>query len=146
MLVLFVAIVFSPTQMFGGQRDPTALAGIKKIYIEYVPTGDRDPQRESLTRELTKVGFEIVADRLRADVTLTILPQVEVVVDGDGSIPQKSIFTYELARPNGTVVWKHRVKFVSRRTLADDCDFAAAKMAAKLAKDKEDSVRKAAHK
>ncbi len=43
----------------------------------------------------------------------------------------------ELALANNTVVWKHRVKFVSRRNLAEDCDYAAVKMAAKLLKGKE---------
>ena len=119
-ILIVIGTFLSPNHILAGQHDATALAGIKTIYIEWTPTTDRDRTRESLTRELTKVGFEIVADRLHADVILTIRPQVEVVVDGDGRIPQKSIFTYELAPPNGIIVWKHRVKFVSRRTLAEE--------------------------
>jgi hypothetical protein len=143
---ILVAMLVAPYAALAVQRDTNALAGVKTIYIEWTPTTDRDATKESLTRELTKVGFEIVDNRLRADATLTISPQVEVVVDGDGSIPQKSIFTYELVLPNTTVAWKHRVKFVSRRVPAEDFDYAAAKMAAKLVKDKEDSVRKGARK
>jgi len=141
-LLLFLGTLFSLSGGVAGQRDANALAAMKAIYIEWTPPTGRDSTRESLTRELTKVGFEIVDNRLRADAMLTISPQLEVVLDGDGSIPQKSIFTYELSLPNSTVVWKHRVKFVSRRSLAEDCDYAAAKMAARLVKDKEDSVRK----
>ena len=131
---------------FAAQRDPGALARIKKIYIISAPNGQPNPQQEPLTRELSKVGFDIVDVRSQADAILTIFAQAEIVVDGDGSIPNKSIFTYELTLPNNTIVWKHRTKFVSRRTLAEDDDHAAAKMAAKLLKDKEDSVRKGAHK
>ena len=127
------------------QRDAVPLATVKKIYIESVE-GQPSPLRESLVRELTKVGFDIVTDRSQADAALTVLPQAEIVVDGDGSIPDKSIYTYELALPNKTVVWKHRLKFVSRRNLTEDCDYAAVRMAAKLLKDKEASIRKGAHK
>jgi len=146
LISLLFATLLLPLTSLAVQRDSVTLAAVKKIYIESVP-GQPDPLRESLTRELTKVGFDIVTERSQADAKLTILPQVEIVVDGDGSIPDKSIFTYELALPNNnTVVWKHRVKFVSRRNLADDCDYAAVKMAAKLVKDKEASIRKGAHK
>jgi hypothetical protein len=127
------------------QTSPATLSAVKNIYIESVP-GQPDPLRESLTRELTKVGFNIVIDRAQADAKLAILPQAEIVVDGDGTIPNKSIFTYELALPNNSVVWKRRLKFVSRRNPADDFDYAAVKMAAKLLKDKEASIRKGAHK
>jgi hypothetical protein len=127
------------------QRDAVPLATVKKIYIESV-AGQPSPLRESLVRELTKVRFDIVTDRSQADATLTLLPQAEIVVDGDGSIPDKSIYAYELALPNNKVVWKHRLKFVSRRNLTDDCDYAAVRMAAKLLKDKEASIRKGAHK
>lgn len=130
---------------FAAQRDAGKLAAITKIYITSVP-GQPLPWQESLTRELTKAGFEIVADLSQADAALTVLPQAEIVVDGDGSIPNKSIFTYELALPNNMIVWKQTVKFVSRRSVADDCDYAAVKMAAKLLKDKEASLRKTAHK
>ncbi len=148
-LVILISLLLA-TPLFAmtplaAQSGPATLSAVKNIYIESVP-GQSDPLRESLTRELTKVGFDIVTDRSQADAKLTILPQAEIVVDGDGSIPNKSIFTYELALPNNTVVWKHRVKFVSRRSLADDCDYAAMKMAAKLLKDKEASIRKGAHK
>src|SRR6185369_11324749 len=82
----------------GAQTSPSTLSTVKNIHIESVP-GQPDPLRESLTRELTKVGFNIVTDRSQADASLSILPQAEIVVDGDGSIPYKSIFTYELALP-----------------------------------------------
>ncbi len=145
LISLFLATHLFALTSLAAQRGPDALSSVKNIYIESV-AGQPNPLRESLVRELTKVGFEIVTDRSRADATLTILPQAEIVVDGDGSIPNKSIFTYELALANNTVVWKHRVKFVSRRNLAEDCDYAAVKMAAKLLKDKEASIRKGAHK
>jgi hypothetical protein len=145
LILLFHATPLLAMTSLAAQRGPGALSTVKNIYIESVP-GQPNPLLESLVRELTKVGFDIVTDRSRADAKLTILPQAEIVVDGDGSIPNKSIFTYELALANNTVVWKHRVKFVSRRNLAEDCDYAAVKMAARLLKDKEASIRKGAGK
>jgi len=142
--VLLATLALAATCL-AAQTRPATLSAVKNIYIESVP-GQPVPWRESLTRELTKVGFNIVTDRSQADASLSILPQAEIVVDGDGSIPNKSIFTYDLALPNNSVVWKHRLKFVSRRNPADDFDYAAGKMAAKLLKDKEASIRKGAHK
>src|SRR5690349_4808399 len=142
---LLLATLALAATCFAAQTSPSTLSAVKNIYIESVP-GQPAPWRESLTRELTKVGFNIVGDRSQADASLTIFPQAEIVVDGDGSIPNKSIFRYELALPNNTVVWKHRLKFVSRHNAADDLDYAAVKMAAKLLKDKEASTRKGAHK
>ena len=141
-LLSFVVVVLP---MNAAQRDTSALARIKSIYIVSAPDGQPIPQRESLARELTKVGFEIVGTPSAGDATLTVFARAEIIVDGDGSIPNKSIFTYELALPNKTVVWKYRSKFVSRTPSKDD-DYAAQKMAAKLLKDKADSMRKAAHK
>ena len=143
-LVLVAAIFFS--LVFAVQNDSAMLAGLKNIYMEPWPNGQPNPQRDPLTRQLRKVGFDIVNDRSQADAILTIFAQAEIVVDGDGSIPNKSIFTYELRLPNNTLVWKHRIKFVSRRTSAEDDNYAAQKMAAKLLKDKEASARRGARK
>ena len=129
-----LAILLFSIVLSAGQRDPAALADVKKIYIESAPNGERDPQKESLTRELTKVGFEIVDGRSQADATLTGFPQMQIVVDGDGSIPDRAVFTYQLALRDNRIVWKRTIKFVGRRTLAEDYDYAAVKMAAKLLK------------
>ena len=99
---------------------------------------DNPFHKRSLWREnLPRRALEIVGTPSAADAALTVFAQAEIVVDGDGSVPNKSIFTYELALPNKTVVWKYRSKFVSRTPSKDD-DYAAQKMAAKLLKDKED--------
>jgi hypothetical protein len=126
------------------QRDPAALARIKTIYIESTQDAQSDLQKEALTRELTKVGFEIVNVRSQANALLTVFSQIQVVVDGDGSVPNKSIFTYEVALPNKRIVWKYKISMVMR-TLANDVNSGAVKMAAKLLKAKEDAVRKGAH-
>jgi len=143
--LLLASTLLCAVTALAAQRDAGTLAAVTKIYIEPVQ-GQPDPLRESLTRELTMAGFNIVTDRSQADAALTVLPQVEIVVDGDGSIPDKSIFTFELALPNSTVVWKHRVKFVTRRAPAEEFDYAVVRMVTKLLKDKEASVRKGAHK
>ena len=119
------------------------LGRINKIFVESFPSMTRESQVASITRELRKYGFTVVDDRSQADAILTGEAQVEIVVHGDGSVPDKSIYTYSLSLPNQTVVWKRRVKFVSKSNLADDLDFAATKIAERLWKDREKSLRKA---
>ena len=143
-LVLAILVLLFADSSLAMQRDPDALARIKTIYIESAKDAQADLQKEALTRELTKVGFVIVDVRSQADALLTVFSQIQVVIDGDGSVPNKSIFTYELALPSKTVVWKHRISMVMG-TLAADVNSGAVKMAPKLLKSKENAVRKAAH-
>jgi hypothetical protein len=143
---LLVVLLSSVIQVsVAKQGDGGVLARITKIYIESAPNTQADPHKDALTRELTKAGFGIVGDRLKADAILTVFAQVQVVIDGDGSVPNKSIFTYELVLADKTVVWKYRISIIMR-TLGDDINRGAAKMAIKLLKNKQDSVRKGAHK
>jgi hypothetical protein len=121
-----------------------ALPRVKKIFVESFPSATRELQVASVARELTKYGFTVVDDRSQADAILTGEGQAEIVLDGDGSVPDKSIFTYSLSLPDKTLVWKRRVKFVSKSNLADDYDYAAKKIAEQLYKDREKSIRKAA--
>lgn len=126
------------------QTGYNSLANVKKVFVESFPSSPRESQVASLTRELTKYGFTVVDDRSKADAILTGEAQTEIVLHGDGSVPDKSIFTYRLSLTDKTVVWKHRVKFVSKSNLADDYDYAAKRIAEQLYKDREKSLRKAA--
>src|SRR2546425_2407992 len=96
------------------QKADTALARVKKIFVESFPSATRESQVASVTRELMRYGFDVVEDRSQADAILTGEAQVEIVLHGDGTVPDKSIFTYRLSLPDKTLVWKHRVKFVSK--------------------------------
>ncbi len=119
-----------------------ALPRVKKIFVESFPSATRESQVASVTRELAKYGFDVVEDRSQADAILTGEAQVEIVLHGDGSVPDKAIFTYRLSLPDKTVIWKHRVKFVSKSNLSDDYEYAARKIAEQLYKDREKSLRK----
>ncbi len=126
------------------QMAGNSLANVKKVFVESFPSTPRESQVASVARELAKYGFEVVEDPSDANAILTGEAQAEIVLHGDGSVPDKSIFTYRLSLPNKTVIWKHRVKFVSKLNLADDYDYAARKIAERLYKDREKSLRKAA--
>jgi len=130
--------------MSGLQTDDNSLANVKKVFVESFPSRSRESQVASVTRELEKTGFGVVEDPSQADAILTGEAQAEIVLHGDGSVPDKSIFTYRLSLPNKTVIWKHRVKFVSKSNLVDDYDYAARKIAERLNKDREKSLRRAA--
>ena len=126
------------------QTDDNSLANVKKVFVESFPSTSRESQVASVTREQTKNGFDVVEVPSQADAILTGEAQAEIVLHGDGSVPDKSIFTYRLSLPNKTVIWKHRLKFGSRSNLADDYDYAARKIAGQLYKDRQKSLRKAA--
>jgi hypothetical protein len=143
--LLLIAGSLQSVYSFGAaQTTDTPLARVKKIFVESFPSATRESQVASVTRELTKYGFEVVEDRSQADAILTGEAQAEIVLHGDGSVPDKSIFTYRLSLTDKTVVWKQRVKFVSKSNLADDYDYAAKKIAEQLYKDRKKSLRKAA--
>ena len=70
-----------------------------------------------------------------ADAILSGELQAEIVLDGDGSIPNKSIYQYQHSLAGGGVIWKGKVKFVSKLRLQRINEYAAKKVAEKLAKD-----------
>jgi hypothetical protein len=146
---LFCSLLVLPFVLTGGsavcagQLGANPLARVQKIFIQSFPSATREMQVGPLTRELKKYGFELVEDPSQADGILTGAAQAEITLHGDGSIPDKSIFTYELTLPNKAVIWKHQVKFVSKSALSDDYDYAAKKIAERLFKDRQKSLTKA---
>ena len=119
------------------------LGGIQRIFVYSYPSSPRESQVASITRELIKFGFTVVDDRSQAEAILTGEEQREVVLHGDGSERDKAIFNYSLSLQDGTNVWKHTVKFVSKSSPADDTSYAAIKIAERLSKDRAKSQRKA---
>jgi hypothetical protein len=119
------------------------LADVKRIFIESYPTLDRNTEIEAIRTELVASGFEVVEERSQADAVLSWESQVEIVLHGDGSIPDKSIFTWQLLVANSPF-WKHGIKFVSKKTPADDLSYAAHKLAKKLFDDKAKAIKRGA--
>jgi hypothetical protein len=114
------------------QSNVSALYRVKKIYIQSYPNVKEGMKVESfLKAELEKRGFEIVNDASNADAILSGEVQAEIVLDGDGNIPAKSIYLYQLTLPNREIVWKGKIKFVSKQTVAEDNEYAARKIAKK---------------
>jgi hypothetical protein len=60
-----------------------------------------------------------------ADAILTGVIEAEVILDGDGSIPNKAVYKYELRLTNNELVWKGKVKFPTRRTVVEANQYAA---------------------
>ena len=72
------------------QSKVSDLYRIKKIYIEAVPNVKEEKKIEPFLKvELERHGFEIVDAPSRADAILSREIQAEVVLDGDGSTPNK---------------------------------------------------------
>ena len=128
------------------QSSRTSLAQVNRIYIESYPTSDRDTQIEAERAALIANGFEVVEERSQADAVLSCEQQTEIVLHGDGSIPDKSIFTWQLLLAENKPVWKYRIKFVSKKSLNDDLAYAAQKFAKKLSEDKAQAIKKGASK
>jgi len=142
-LTFLVALYLIFGSFVGVAQTRLPLGDIKKIFIYSYPSLPRESQVASITRELKKFGFSVVDDRSQADAILTGEEQREIVLHGDGSEPDKSIFNYWLSLPDGSRVWKHTVKFVSKSSPADDAAYAATKVAERLYRDREKSLKKA---
>ena len=139
--LLIAVFGVQPTLAQSGGRN---LHRIKKIYIEAIPNVKEEKKIEPfLKTELESCGFEIVGAPSEADAVLSGEIQAEIVLHGDGSVPNKSIYLYRLSIPDGGVVWEGKVKFVSKPSFAEDNEYAAKRIAEKLAKDWRKSAKKA---
>lgn len=126
------------------QLNVGALHRVKKIFIGVVYNINEEMRIEPfLKNELVKKGFEVVDDPSKADAVLSGEIQAEIVLDGDGSVPNKIIYLYQLTLPNKEVVWKSKVKFVNKPTFAEDNEYAAKRISEKIAKDWQKAVKKA---
>ena len=137
LLILLVSIAAFP------RVSNKALADVKRIFIESFPTSTRATQIYDLRKELIANGFEVVEERSQADAVLSWESQAEIVLHGDGSIPDKSIFTWRLLVADKPI-WKHTTKFVSKKTPDDDLAYAAQKLAKLLFEDKAKAIKKGA--
>ena len=142
-LVLITLLLISS---FGAsaQSSRTNLAQVKRIYITSFPSSNRQTQIEDISRELVATGFEVVDTQSQADAVLSWEQQSEIVLHGDGSIPDKSIFTWQLLLADNKPIWKHRIKFVSKKRPDDDLKYAAQKLAKKLFEDKAKAIKRGA--
>src|SRR5262245_46645913 len=141
LLILFASITaFS-------QISNKGLAQVKTIHVESFPASSNreniDFVRDAIGRELIANGFEVLEERSQADAVLTWESQVEIVLHGDGSIPNKSIFTL-LLHTNNKQIWRHSIKFVSKKTPDDDLAYAVQKLVKKLSYDKTKAIKKGA--
>jgi hypothetical protein len=117
------------------QSNANGLYRIKKIYIESYPNVKEETKFEPFFKaQLEKRGFKIVNDASEEDAILSGDIQAEIVLHGDGSIPDKSIYRFQLTLPNKEVVWNGRIKFVSKSSIEEDHAYAARKIAEKIAK------------
>ena len=126
------------------QLNADSLHRVKRIYVEVIPNVKEEIKIEPFLKiELVRNGFEVVDDPSKADAILSGEIKAEVVLDGDGSVPNKSIYLYQLTLPNKQIIWKGKVKFVSKPRFAEDNEYAAKKIAQKIAKDWQKSAKKA---
>ena len=109
---------------------------VKKIYIE--PTSNVEEEIKIdryLKAELGRHGFIIVNDASEADAVLSLVAaQGEIVLHGDGDVPHKSIYLYQLTLPGKEAAWKAKIKFVSKPSYAEENMYVARKIAEKIAK------------
>src|SRR4030095_3290200 len=128
------------TPALAGQGDSKPLRHVKKIFVESFAASPREPQVGPLEAELRRNGFEVVAEPFQADAILSWESQLETVLHGDRRVPDKAIFNYQLVLPDKTVIWKHSVKFGTKKNLFADSEYAAKKIAKKLIEDRQRAV------
>ena len=127
--------------------ESSKLYSVRRIFIEEISNIKAVSKVEPfLKRELQRSGFIIVEDRREADAILTGQIKVELVLHGDGSVPEKAIYEYELRLTNDVMVWKGEVKFPARRNLAEENEYAAQKIAEKISRDWKKSAKRGSRK
>jgi len=143
----FLLVVFCFMQAAYGYLLPDTrnLYKVKKIYLAPSDYPQRYRAIEGLLKmELEMKGFVIVDDGAKADAVLSGEIQAEVTLDGNGR--SKSTYLYQLTAADEEIVWKGKVRFVSKRTLTEDHQYAAKKIAEMIARDWQKSVKNAAAK
>ncbi len=129
------------TSFLDDTRDKLYL--VRRIFIEETSNREQISRIEPfLKRELQRWGFVIVEDQTEADAILTGGLELEVIVHGDGSVPDKAIYKYELRLTNNELVWKGKVKFPAPGEIAEENRYAAEKIAGKIAREWRSSARK----
>jgi hypothetical protein len=96
-----------------------------------------------LKDELQNRGFRVLDSAEAADATLVGKIEVDITLDGDGHDPSKTTYLFELHLKSGVPVWKTRIKFIGKPPLAEDNEFAAKRLAQRLASDWRNSAKKA---
>jgi hypothetical protein len=151
-LIILLVLSFAPTKIsYGSASLPNDKIGklylVRRIFIAEIPGLNETRKVEIfLKTELLKWGFLIAEDRVGADAILTGVIEAEVILDGDGSIPNKAVYKYELRLTNNELVWKGKVKFPTRRTVVEANQYAAQQLAEKIAADWKKSAKKGAGK
>jgi hypothetical protein len=139
-LFVFSVAFYAATPVLAVQGNSKTLGQVKKIFVESYDTSSRERHVGRLEAELRRNGFDVVADPSQADAILSSEAQLETTLHGDRSIPDRAIFNYQLVLPDKTVIWKHSVKFVTKKNLFADSEYAAKKIAKKLIEDRQRAV------
>ena len=127
-----ILVCSASTPALAGQGYSKPLRQVNKIFVESYVASPREPQVGPLEAELRRNGFEVVAEPFQADAILSWESQLETVLHGDRRVPDKAIFNYQLVLPDKTVIWKHSVKFGTKKNLFADSEYAAKRIVKKL--------------
>ncbi len=144
-ILFFCALSSCPVNPAYLQDKSPRLYLVKKIFLEEVQGWEKVEKIEPfLEKEFAHAGFILVHEAANADAILRGEINAEVILDGDGSVPNKSVYKYQLVLRNKEVVWKSTIKFVSKPTFKEDNEFAAKKIVEKLLSDWKKSSKQAA--
>jgi hypothetical protein len=140
--VLLLVVLCLVQSAFSARFEVNNLYRVKKIYLASVI--NIEEEKTALKNELEKQGFEMVDAPAKADAILSRKIQASFALDDEGlSVPDKAIYSYWLSLPNNEVIWKSKVTFISKSNMIEDMEYAAKKIAEKLAKDWQKSAKKA---
>jgi hypothetical protein len=134
--LLLIIICFLQAANSHSQPGDDRSVQIKKIYIEAVANVKEEIRIDPyLKAELEKRGFQIVDDAAKADAILSLITaQGEIVLHSAENVPHKSIYQYQLALPDKKIIWKSKLKFISKPSFTEEQEYVAGKFAEKIAK------------
>lgn len=151
-LVKFFLIGFAFTLCVNAQKieiDKNALGQVEQIYVE------DDTSALPITKglapylriELAKYRFNISDTKENVEAILSCEISAQITLDGDSSNPpDKAIYFCRLSSANGILYWKETIKFVFKSDWTENNKYGAQKIAEKLYKGWQKSVKKRADK
>lgn len=149
--ILLTTLLF--TLCINGQKnqiDKNAFGQVKQIYVEdeTSPLPITKGFTPHLRTELAKYGFNISDTKENVQAIMSCEISVQVTLDGDGNNPpDKAIYHCKItSSANSILYWKETIKVVLKSDWTENNKYGAQKIAEKIYKDRQKSVKKQTNK
>jgi hypothetical protein len=141
-LLIFGLTVMASTAQ---QNQKEQLAAISSLFVAEISSANDKKWgqdfRTQLEKGLQEKGFIIQSDKSHADAILKTECLAEIVLDGDGSIPNYAIYEFQLYTQKNVLIKKWKIKFASQATKEKDDEMGIQRFTEQIQKDKKKALK-----